>query len=138
MNVFKKLREDAVLPRRNNPTDAGMDIYCVEPVTLHSGQIALLPTGLAMSIPDGYAGFMWPRSGLSLKGIDVLAGLIDSSYRGEIKVSLVNHGERPIEFKPGDRIAQLVVQPVMLWQPTEAVFLDSTIRGEKGFGSSGL
>lgn len=135
----KLLSDHAVLPKRNHPSDAGLDLHCVEPVVIHPGQSALLPSGIAVSIPDGMAGFIWPRSGLAVnKAIDKLAGLIDSSYRGEIKISLINHGERPIEFKEGDRIAQLVIQRVELLEPVAVRDLDSTERGEKGFGSSGL
>ena len=139
MLAFKRLRDNAVLPKRNNPTDAGLDLHCVEAVTIHPQQKALLPSGLSMAIPAGYVGLIWPRSGLAAnKGIDVLAGVVDSSYRGEIRVSLINHGDRPVEFKPGDRIAQLLIQEVALWEPVEVRDLDSTDRGEKGFGSSGL
>lgn len=139
MLAFKRLRDDALLPTRNNSSDAGLDLYCVEAVTIYPTQKALLPSGLSMSIPPGYVGLIWPRSGLAAnKGIDVLAGVVDSAYRGEIKVSLINHGERPVEFKPGDRIAQLLIQRVALWDPVEVRDLDNTDRGEKGFGSSGL
>lgn len=139
MIQFKKLHDKAIIPKRTNPTDAGLDIYCIEAVTLFSGQQAALPSGLAMAIPDGYVGLIWPRSGLAVKhGIDVLAGVVDSSYRGELKVSLINHGERPVEFRPGDRIAQILIQPVSIQQPIEVSTLDDTDRGVKGFGSSGL
>ena len=139
MIAFKKLQEAAIIPKRNHASDAGLDLHCIEPVTIYSGQKALLPSGLAMAIPEGYVGLIWPRSGLASKnGIDTLAGVVDASYRGEIKISLINHGERPVEFKPGDRIAQLLVQPIVLWDPVEVHDLDNTARGVKGFGSSGL
>jgi dUTP pyrophosphatase len=139
MIAFKKLHEAAIIPKRNHATDAGLDLHCIEPVTIYSGQQALLPSGLAMAIPEGYVGLIWPRSGLASKnGIDTLAGVVDASYRGEIKISLINHGERPVEFKAGDRIAQILIQPVVTLKPVEVIDLDTTERGVKGFGSSGL
>ena len=139
MLPVKLLSDNAVLPKRNHETDAGLDLHCVDPVVIYPGQSALLPSGIAVAIPDGMAGFIWPRSGLAVnRSIDKLAGLIDSSYRGEIKISLINHGERPIELKSGDRIAQLVIQRVELLEPLAVRDLDSTDRGGKGFGSSGL
>jgi dUTP pyrophosphatase len=136
---FKLLNENAKLPKRNHPFDAGLDLFCIQSVTIYPGQSALLPSGLSVAIPEGMGGFIWPRSGLAINNsLDTLAGLIDATYRGELKISLINHGERPVEFKVGDRIAQLVIQPVELLEPIEVRELDETERGAKGFGSSGI
>lgn len=97
-----------------------------------------MPTGVRMEIPDGCVGLIWPRSGLAAKhGIDTLAGVVDASYRGEIKVSIINHGHEDLEIKPGDRIAQLIIQRCELWNCVEVDELSDSERGEKGLGSSG-
>jgi dUTP pyrophosphatase len=139
MLKVKLLHEAARVPKRAHDEDAGFDLYCVDPVTIYPGQHAVVPSGIAMQIPTGYAGFIWPRSGLASKhAIDTLAGLIDSTYRGEIKVSLINHGERAVELKQGDRIAQIVIQPISLLHPMLVDDLDDSERGQRGFGSTGL
>ena len=139
MIAFKKLTQTAQIPKRNKLSDAGLDLHIDEVVTIYSGQVVTCSTGIAMSIPDGYYGDIRPRSGLAVKyGINTLAGVIDSGYRGEIKVCLINHGERPITFNVGDRIAQLLIKPVDISQPVEVKVLDDSDRGTDGFGSSGL
>lgn len=128
----------ARLPRRNHPTDAGLDIYAVECATLRPGVHAVLSTGVHVEIPVGFAGLIWPRSGLATRhGVDILAGVADAPYRGEIRVSLINHGHEDVEVKPGDRIAQMLIQPVMGWECQQVDELSDTPRGEQGFGSSG-
>lgn len=140
--AITKLRDDAVVPSYAYPGDAGMDLRAVEPVTLAPFERALVPTGLAVAIPEGYAGFVQPRSGLAIKqGVTVLntPGLIDSHYRGELKVALINlDAHAAFEVQPGDRIAQLVIQKVenVAWHVVDA--LDETERGTGGFGSSGV
>jgi dUTP pyrophosphatase len=133
------LHPDAKVPTRANATDAGLDLYSLEEAFIYSGSTMVIGTGIAMSIPTGYAGVIHPRSGLAIKqGIDKLAGLIDSSYRGEIRVALTTHNIAGyLRIKPGDRIAQLVIQKVELWTPQVVDELDETERGENGFGSSG-
>lgn len=119
---------------------AGMDLRAAEPATLKPGARALIPTGFAIALPDGYEAQVRPRSGLAVKhGVTVLnaPGTIDSDYRGEIKVPLINHGETDFVIARGDRIAQMVVAPVVRATWTAAETLDSTARGEGGFGSSG-
>lgn len=134
----KLSHQNAKLPRRNHPTDAGLDILAIEHATLRPGVHAVLPTGVRMEIPDGCVGLIWPRSGLAAKhGIDTLAGVVDASYRGEIKVSIINHGHEDLEIKPGDRIAQLIIQRCELWNCVEVDELSDSERGEKGLGSSG-
>lgn len=139
---IKALNEAAKIPSYAYSGDAGMDLRASESLTLQSFERALVPTGLAIALPEGYAGFVLPRSGLAIKhGITVLntPGLIDSNYRGELKVILQNtDSHEPFTIHVGDRIAQLVVMPVphMSFTPVDA--LSSTERGEGGFGSSGV
>ncbi len=138
MIQFKKLNDTAIIPRRTSEGAAGFDIYCNDFVTLRPGVHCLLSTGIAMAIPHGWVGLIWPRSGLAAKhGINVLAGVVDADYRGEVKASLINHGQDTVEFKPGDRIAQILFQPVLL-QSIEVTELSDTVRGDGGFGSTGI
>jgi dUTP pyrophosphatase len=128
------------LPAYARDGDAGLDLYAAEPVTLATGARALVPTGIAVAIPAGFAGFVLPRSGLALRhGVTVLnaPGLIDAGYRGEVKALLVNHGTEPVTVARGDRIAQLVVQRVERVTLTPVAELDATARGAGGFGSTG-
>jgi len=125
------------LPRYGSADAAGADLTASEAVTLAPGERAAVATGIHLAIPPGHVGLVWPRSGLAVKhGIDTLAGVIDSDYRGEVRVVLVNHGREPFTIAPGDRIAQLLVQRV-----ERATFasgpLDVTGRGHGGFGSTG-
>ena len=137
-----RLAEDVTIPSYAYPGDAGMDLRAIEHVTLAPFERALVSTGLAVAIPEGYAGFVQPRSGLAIKqGVTVLntPGLIDSHYRGELKVALINlDPNTTFEVNPGDRIAQLVIQKVenVAWNVVDS--LDETERGEGGFGSSGV
>jgi dUTP diphosphatase len=137
---FKRLAEDATLPVRAYPGDAGLDLSAAERVELAPGARALVGTGLAVAIPEGHAGFVQPRSGLAAEhGITIVnsPGLVDSGYRGELKVVLLNTDlERTFVVEPGTRIAQLVVVPVATPQPVEVAELPDTERGERGFGSS--
>ena len=128
------------LPAYAREGDAGLDLAAVATVTLEPGGRELVPTGLRVAIPDGYAGLVMPRSGLALRsGVTVLnaPGLIDSGYRGEVGVLLVNHGARPVVIERSDRIAQLVIQPVARAEPVEVRELPGSRRGEGGFGSTG-
>jgi dUTP pyrophosphatase len=136
----KRLREDAVLPLQAYPGDAGFDLTSCEHVILEPGERALIDTGLAVAIPDGYAGFVQPRSGLAARhGITVVnsPGLVDSGYRGELRVVLLNTDARePFTVEPGMRIAQLVVLPVPAVSLLEVDELVESDRGVRGFGSS--
>ncbi len=129
-------------PRYAHEGDAGCDLASREDLVLEPGARALVPTGIAVAIPEGYAGFVQPRSGLAARhGITIVntPGLIDSHYRGEIKVILLNTDpQEPFEVHKGDKICQLVFQPVARATLQEAVELDRTARGEGGFGSTGL
>lgn len=129
------------LPSYAHAGDAGADLHAAETVTLAPGERALVPTGIAIALPDGHAAFVHPRSGLALRhGLSVVntPGTIDAGYRGEIKVLLVNHDLRDeVRVERGDRIAQLVVQRVEHAQFREVDTLDDTVRGADGYGSTG-
>lgn len=137
----KKVRDSAVVPARAYAGDAGMDLAACERVELAPGARALVPTGLAVAIPDGYAGYVQPRSGLAARhGISIVntPGLVDSGYRGELLVNLVNHDdEQPFVVEPGMRIAQLVILQVPPVELVEVDELPESERGADGFGSSG-
>lgn len=137
---IRRLREDAVLPAQAYPGDAGLDLVACEGETLEPGERSTVPTGIAVEIPDGYAGFVQPRSGLAARhGITVVnsPGLIDSGYRGEIRVVLLNTDPRnAFTVEPGMRIAQLVIAPVASVRLVEVEELAVSERGGQGFGSS--
>jgi len=137
-----RLDQDLPLPAYAHEGDAGLDLFAASDVTLAPFERALIPTGVAVAIPHGHAGFVQPRSGLAVRsGLSFVntPGLIDSRYRGEIKIIAVNlDATVPIEIRRGDRIAQLVVQPIVHCLPVEVDTLDDTARGEGGFGSTGL
>ena len=137
---IRRLREDAVVPARAYAGDAGLDLAACERVELAPGARALVPTGLAVAIPEGYAGFVQPRSGLAARhGITIVnsPGLVDSGYRGELKVILLNTDPaEPFVVEPGMRIAQLVVLPVPEIELVEVDELPESERGVRGFGSS--
>lgn len=136
------LHPAARAPARTRPGDAGYDLAAVEPVTLAPGARAVVPTGVAIALPEGLAGLVVPRSGLAARhGISVVngPGLIDPNYRGELKVVLVNLGDEPFAAQPGDRIAQLLLVP---FATPEVEVVDALVpfgddRGAGGFGSSG-
>jgi dUTP pyrophosphatase len=136
------LDADQPLPAYAHEGDAGMDLCSTIDVVLEPFERALIPTGIAVAIPSGYAGFVLPRSGLAIRsGLSLVnaPGLIDSHYRGEIKVIAINLDPTdPVVIARGDRIAQLVVQPVAVCEPVDVECLDSTARGEGGFGSTGV
>jgi len=136
----RRLRDDAIVPVQAYPGDAGLDLAACERTELGPGERAVVATGLAVAIPDGYAGFVQPRSGLASEhGITILntPGLIDSGYRGELRVVLHNTDRRvPFVVEPGMRIAQLVVLPIAEIELTEVEELPESARGVRGFGSS--
>jgi dUTP pyrophosphatase len=144
--AIKRLRperdEDIPLPRYMTPQAAGMDICAAidEPLSVAPGRIALVPTGFAMALPDGYEAQIRPRSGLAIRhGITVVnaPGTIDSDYRGEVKVGLINLGFEPYTIQRGERIAQMIVQRVCQASVTVVDELDATVRDAGGFGSTG-
>jgi dUTP pyrophosphatase len=137
---FKKLDSKAVIPFRNNETDAGADLYSVETITIPPLSRALVKTGLALEIPKGFYGRIAPRSGLASKhGIDVLAGVIDSSYRGPLGIVLYNTDkDQSFIVNVGDRIAQIIFEQHWNFKMKEVDNLTDTDRSNNGFGSSGI
>jgi dUTP pyrophosphatase len=137
---FKKLRRDAVVPTRAYDGDAGLDLSACERVELGPGERAMVGTGLAVAIPEGHAGLVQPRSGLASRhGITILntPGLVDSGYRGELRIILLNtDASEPFVVEPGMRIAQLVIVAVPELEPLEVDELPASERGVRGFGSS--
>jgi dUTP pyrophosphatase len=138
---FKLLDPQVEKPVAAHIGDAAVDLQTRVQVTLSPGERAAVPTGLAVAIPEGYAGLVFPRSGHARKsGIGVVngPGLVDSGYRGEIEVLLINHGQSTVTFQPGDRIAQLAVVAIadVTWEQVDE--LDMTVRGSDGFGSTGV
>jgi dUTP pyrophosphatase len=137
----QRLHEQAVVPSRAYPGDAGLDLAACERCELPPGGRAAVPTGIAVAIPEGYAGFVQPRSGLAREhGITIVntPGLIDSGYRGEVQVTLLNTDRiQPFTVEPGMRIAQLVILPVAAVELREVGELPPSVRGAGGFGSSG-
>jgi len=128
----------AAPPEYASPDAAGADLRASEAVVLAPGARAAVPTGLHLALPPGHVGLVWPRSGLALRhGIDTLAGVIDSDYRGEVRVVLVNHGSEAFEIRAGDRIAQLLVQAVEHAVFVASETLPDSERGTGGFGSTG-
>lgn len=140
---IKKLHPDAIVPNYMTEHAAGMDLCTVieVPLVLAPGERTLLPTGLAMEIPPGFEGQVRPRSGLALKkGIALVnaPGTIDADYRGEIGIIIINHGNEPVEFQPGDRVAQLIIAPVTQAVLIETDELNDSTRSSGGFGHTGV
>jgi dUTP pyrophosphatase len=139
---IKMLDKELQVPRYAHPGDAGLDLPSRADMVLEPGQRAMVPTGIAVAIPPGFAGFVLPRSGLAARhGIALVnsPGLIDSGYRGEVTVIMINtDGAEPFRIRRGDRIAQLVIQRVEEVNLVEVQDLDDTTRGDGGFGSTGV
>ena len=139
--AFKRLDSRAELPAYARPGDAGLDLRSAVDVEIGPGERALVPTGLAVAIPEGHAGLVLPRSGLASRHGLTMAnspGLIDAGYRGELTCAVVNlDRDTPVSIRRGDRIAQLVVVPIAIVEPAFVEELPSSERGEAGFGSTG-
>jgi dUTP pyrophosphatase len=139
--LIKRLDPGIPLPQRAHPGDAGADLYAATDVDLAPGERAVVPTGVAIALPDGYAAFVHPRSGLAAKhGVTIVnaPGTVDAGYRGEIRVTLLNTDTvSPVHFQRGDRIAQLVIQRVERAEFHEVDVLPGSARGDGGFGSTG-
>ncbi len=140
--LVKRFSPDVPLPKYGKAGDAGADITTQVDVTLAPGERKLVPTGLAIALPFGFAAFVHPRSGLAIKhGVSMVnaPGTVDAGYRGELQVILINHDPREsISFKKGDRIAQLVIQRVEAAEFIDVLELPGSARGEGGFGSTGV
>jgi dUTP pyrophosphatase len=135
---FKQLETNATLPTRGSAQAAGLDLYSIEDVVIEPKQRALVRTGLAVAIPEGYYGRVAPRSGLAVKnGLDVLAGVIDSDYRGEIRCALYNTGDQPIDLPAQSKICQLIIEQIITPTAVWADEMSETDRGDGGFGSTG-
>ena len=135
---FKKLDPRATLPTRGSAAAAGVDLYSIEVVNLQSMERKLVRTGLAVAIPEGFYGRIAPRSGLATKnGIDVLAGVIDADYRGEIQCLLHNTGNETVELPARAKVCQLIIEKIITPTPVLVEDLPDTVRGGAGFGSTG-
>jgi dUTP pyrophosphatase len=135
---FKQLDSRAVLPKRGSALAAGLDICSIEDLSIGPGQRRMARTGLAVAIPPGFYGRIAPRSGLAAKnGLDVLAGVIDSDYRGEICSLLYNTGDETLNLPAGSKICQLIIEQIITPEAQWAADLDETARGAGGFGSTG-
>ena len=128
------------MPKRANYNDAGLDLCSVENIILKSGEVKAVDTGLQVSVPDGYELQIRPRSGLALKNITVLntPGTIDSGFRGNVKVIIKNFSSEDFKIEIGNRIAQMIINKIELWDPIEVTELSKTNRGSNGFGSTGV
>ena len=133
----KKLHKSAHWPTKGHVDDAGWDLYSFETIAIPAGATVIVPTGIAMAIPKGYAGLIRDRSSMGVKGIHRHAGVIDCGYRGEIRVCLHNATKETYHIKKGDRIAQMLIQQVPNFIMHTVENLDSTDRGDGGFGSTG-
>jgi dUTP pyrophosphatase len=134
----KRIHPEAKLPVYGHPGDAGLDLFAVVDRDLAPGEVFAVPTGIQVAVPPGHVALVWDKSGVSLKGVHRLAGVIDAGYRGEVQVVLINLGGAPFAIRKGMKIAQMLVQPVSAVQVVETAALDDTSRGEGGFGSTGL
>ena len=133
-----RISENAKLPTYGHPGDAGLDLFSSVEHRLEAGEVFPVPTGIKIAVPEGFVGLVWDKSGISLKGAHRLAGVIDSGYRGEVKVVLFNLGRGPFSISRGMKVAQLLIQPVVTVRVEDTEDLDDTSRGENGFGSTGL
>jgi dUTP pyrophosphatase len=135
----KRIRAGAKVPVYQHPGDAGMDLFAAEEVRLGPGEFKAVPTGIKMAIPKGHVGLIWDKSGISLQGVHRLAGVVDAGYRGEVKVVMINLGPEPYVFKRGQKVAQMLIQPVRAVEIVDVGEddLDETARGAGGFGSTG-
>jgi dUTP pyrophosphatase len=136
-----RLTDEAQLPRYEHCDDAGLDLFAIAPHTIPPGKTALIGTGIAIELPAGTEAQVRPRSGLALKhSITVLntPGTIDAGYRGEVGVIIINHGQQAFQVLAGMKIAQMVIAPVLRAEIEEVMVLSDSIRGEGGFGSTGL
>ena len=141
MNIelkVKKLHPEAILPKFALPGDAGVDLFAVEETTIEPGQPASLKTGISMEIPNGYVGLIWDKSGLSHKHhLKTVGGVVDSGFRGEIQIGLINLGKKCYIIEKGDKIAQMVIQKFERPKIVETVELSPSKRGDSIFGSTG-
>jgi dUTP pyrophosphatase len=134
----KRIHPEAKLPVYGHPGDAGLDLFSVVDRELAPGEVFAVPTGIQVAVPAGHVGLVWDKSGISLKSVHRLAGVVDSGYRGEVQVVMINLGAATFAVRKGMKIAQMLVQPVAAVSVIECEALDGTSRGQGGFGSTGL
>ncbi len=135
---IKKIDSSAKLPQRAHSYDAGIDIFSLERTVVSPGKRVAIRTGISLEIPEGYVGLVWDKSGIAItEGLKTLGGVIDSAYRGELLIGMVNLGSTEYVFEKGHKVAQLLIQKIELMDITEVESLSGTTRGAKGFGSSG-
>lgn len=135
---IKKLKDDAKVPTYAHPGDAGLDLYACEEVRIAPGARAIIGTGVAMEIPEGYVGLVWDKGGISMKGgLKTIGGVVDSGYRGEIMIGIINFSDKEYVFEKGHKVAQMVIQQKEEVTVEEIDELSDTERGDKKFGSSG-
>jgi dUTP pyrophosphatase len=134
----RRIHPEAKLPVYGHPGDAGLDLFSVVDRALAPGEAFAVPTGIQVAIPVGFVGLIWDKSGLSLKRVHRLAGVVDAGYRGEVQVVMINFGPDPFDVRKGMKIAQMLIQPVAAVRVVESDNLDDTSRGDGGFGSTGL
>jgi len=134
----KKLKEEAILLRYAHEEDAGLDLFSCESCILKPGKRKLISTGLSIELPQGYVGLIWDKSGIANNGITTMAGVIECTYRGEYKILLFNTGKEDYEIEKGDKIAQLLIQPILTAEVEEVEELSETKRGDGAFGSTGI
>ncbi|MEK6902294.1 MAG: dUTP diphosphatase [archaeon] len=136
---IKKLHPDAILPKYALPGDAAMDLYSNEHRVVQPDERVAISTGIAFALPKDHVGLVWDKSGPPLKtGMHTLAGVVDETYRGELKIVVINHGKEPVIIEKGQKVAQFLIQPIVHPEIKEVTELDETIRGSGGFGSTGL
>jgi dUTP pyrophosphatase len=135
---IKKIDPGAKLPQRAHPHDAGIDIFSLDRTVVSPGKRVAIRTGISIEIPEGYAGLVWDKSGIAIKeGLTTIGGVIDATYRGELLIGMVNIGTTEYVFEKGHKVAQLLIQKIELVDIREVDDLSDTVRGEKGFGSTG-
>ncbi len=135
---IKKLDEDAVVPKYAHEDDAGFDLFSVKDIVVKVGERTAIHTGIAMEIPEGYVGLIWDKSGIAIKeGIKTVGGVVDSAYRGEILIGVINFSEKDYTFLKGHKVAQMLIQKKEKMDFEEVENLGETKRGEGGFGSTG-
>lgn len=133
----KRINSDAILPTRGSCGSVGLDLYSIDDITIAPKGLGLVGTGLVFTLPSGTYGRIAPRSGLSTKGIDVMAGVIDPDYKGEVKVLLLNLNDEPYKFSKGQRISQFILEKAAFPRVKETWEVEETQRGDGGFGSTG-
>ncbi|MFH0853148.1 MAG: dUTP diphosphatase [bacterium] len=135
---FKRLRDNLKIPEYAHPGDAGLDLFSLEDYLLQPGERHSFALGFALELPEGYVSLIWDKSGLAQKhGITLIGGVIEYTYRGEYQLIMLNIGDLPFEVHKGDKIGQLLIQPIVTAQIVEVEQLSETARGQGGFGSTG-